>query len=72
MALIWIIYIRAFQTFFLTYNHHNTKHVHTSLGTASINACFQVTGPPGCFTSSHLPTSETTVWKPQILQFLFF
>jgi len=62
----------SISNFFLTYRHHNTKHVHVILGTASINACFQVTGLPGCFASSHLPTSETTVWKPQISQFLFF
>jgi len=52
-----IYYISAFQTVFLLYHCHNTKHVRVPVGTANINANFQDIGVPGCF--SNLETSET-------------
>jgi len=34
------------------YHYHNTKHVYILQGTANINAHFQDTGIPGCFTAN--------------------
>ena len=52
------LYSSAFQNLFLTYHYHNTKHVRVPLGTANINAYFQDTGLPGCFTGWQQPARQ--------------